>query len=258
MTADGPSPDEAPVSTLDPAVAACPHAAYRQLREFHDGVSRTSLMKVPLIARYDDVVRALRDTETFSSEMAEELALGTERPMIPQQIDSPRQTRYRKLLDPLFSRRRSLTLEPEVRHQANARIDRFIDNGGCEFDSSVAIPLACSVFLSLFGLPYEHLDLFLEMKAGGIVTLLLGSANLDERQFECADQVDFDRERNRHMAFGGDPHRCLASHLARMELRVALEEWHRRIPDYAIVPGETPTYSPGIREVQYLPLVWGT
>ena len=34
------------------------------------------------------------------------------------------------------------------------------------------------------------------------------------------------------------------------------EEWHRRIPDYEITPGETPRYSPGIREVQYLPLVW--
>jgi cytochrome P450 len=57
-------------------------------------------------------------------------------------------------------------------------------------------------------------------------------------------------------AFGGGPHRCLGSHLARMELRVALEEWHRRIPNYQIKAGETPTYSPGIREVQYLPLEW--
>ena len=68
--------------------------------------------------------------------------------------------------------------------------------------------------------------------------------------------VDFDRERNRHIAFGAGPHRCLGSHLARMELRVALEEWHRRIPDYAIKPGETPRFTPGIREVRYLPLVW--
>ena len=70
--------------------------------------------------------------------------------------------------------------------------------------------------------------------------------------------MDFEGERNRHLAFGGGAHRCLGSHLARMELRVALEEWHRRIPDYQIKPGETATYSPGIREVQYLPLVWKT
>jgi cytochrome P450 len=95
-----------------------------------------------------------------------------------------------------------------------------------------------------------------EMKAGELVTLLLGASNLDDGEFEGAEDVDFARERNRHLAFGGGAHRCLGSHLARMELRVAMEEWHRRIPDYEIKPGETPSYSSGIREVQYLPLVW--
>ena len=95
-----------------------------------------------------------------------------------------------------------------------------------------------------------------EIKKGELVTLLLGSANLDDSEFSAANEVDFGRERNRHIAFGAGGHRCLGSHLARMELQVALEEWHKRIPDYAIKPGETPRYSPGIREVQYLPLVW--
>jgi cytochrome P450 len=89
------------------------------------------------------------------------------------------------------------------------------------------------------------------------VNLLIGAANLDEAEFKDAMQVDFEREQNRHIAFGAGPHRCLGSHLARMELRAALEEWHRRIPDYAIKAGETPRVSPGIREVLYLPLVWG-
>ena len=97
--------------------------------------------------------------------MAEELQLGTERPMIPQQIDPPAQSRYRRLLDPLFSRGRSLELELEVRRQANALI-AFIAEGECEFNSAFAIPLPCSVFLSLFGLPYEHLDLFPETTDG--------------------------------------------------------------------------------------------
>ena len=52
-----------------------------------------------------------------------------------------------------------------------------------------------------------------------------------------AYEVDFDREANPHFAFGGGIHRCLGSHLARLELRVALREWHRRIPEYAVEPG---------------------
>jgi len=95
-----------------------------------------------------------------------------------------------------------------------------------------------------------------EIKEGEVAMLLLGAADVDEAAFPHSDQVDFDRERNRHLAFGGGPHRCLGSHLARMELTAAMEEWHRRIPDYAIKPGETPVYSLGIREVRYLPIVW--
>jgi cytochrome P450 len=92
--------------------------------------------------------------------------------------------------------------------------------------------------------------------AGTLVNLLVGAADIDGAEFKDALSVDFGRERNRHLAFGAGPHRCLGSHLARMELRVALEEWHRRIPEYAIAPGATPRVSPGIREVMHLPLVW--
>jgi cytochrome P450 len=59
------------------------------------------------------------------------------------------------------------------------------------------------------------------------------------------------------VAFGGGAHRCLGSHLARLELRVAMEEFHRRIPEYQIKAGETPVYKPAIREVSYLPLTFG-
>jgi cytochrome P450 len=73
--------------------------------------------------------------------------------------------------------------------------------------------------------------------AGEQVMALLGSANLDEAEFPDAGELRWDREANRHLAFGGGIHRCLGSHLARLELRVALREWHRRIPDYCIKPG---------------------
>lgn len=91
---------------------------------------------------------------------------------------------------------------------------------------------------------------------GKVVTVMLGSANTDERVWEDVDDVDFDRPENRHIAFGGGAHRCLGSHLARMELRVALEEWHATVPDYQIRDGVELLYSQGLRAVENLELVW--
>lgn len=96
-----------------------------------------------------------------------------------------------------------------------------------------------------------------DVKAGDGCAVLIGAADADESEFDRADVVDFDREANRHLAFGAGPHRCLGSHLARMELRVALEELHRRIPDYRIAGGAEIHHSPGIRQADHLPLVWG-
>ena len=95
-----------------------------------------------------------------------------------------------------------------------------------------------------------------ELRAGDSVTLLIGAGNLDDAEFGDAQQADFERERNRHLAFGAGPHRCLGSHLARLEVRVALEEWHRRIPDYRIAPDVELQFSPGIRQAERLPLTF--
>jgi cytochrome P450 len=91
---------------------------------------------------------------------------------------------------------------------------------------------------------------------GRVVNVMLGSANTDERSWDDVDSVDFEREGNRHIAFGGGAHRCLGSHLARMELRVALEEWHAAIPDYRVRDGVVLRYSQGLRAVENLELVW--
>ncbi len=390
---------EAP-NIFDPGVAACPQAAYRTMLD-ECPVSLMPLTGGPIISRYEDVMFALRHPKIFSSAMEAQMGLGTDRPMIPQQIDPPAQTKYRKLLDPRFSASRMLELEPSIRASARKMIEVFADRGECDYSKEFAIPFPCEAFLHLFGLPLEDLSLFLEMKdgiirpqtvaedptdleavanvraasgkriyayfedliekrrrdprddlmsflleaeidgeklsqnevldisflqllagldtvtatlgcsfaylatnpeqqlrlredasrikgaieellrwetpvvgvprlikqdieiggasleAGQMVILLLGAANIDPREFDAAEVVDFERERNRQIAFGGGNHRCLGSHLARMELRVAFEEWHRRIPAYHIKQGETPIYTGGIREVQNLPLVWG-
>ena len=91
---------------------------------------------------------------------------------------------------------------------------------------------------------------------GTIVTVILGSANTDERSWDDPDTIDFEREGNRHIAFGGGVHRCLGSHLARMELRVALEEWHASVPEYRLRDGLQLRYSPALRSVENLEIVW--
>ena len=88
------------------------------------------------------------------------------------------------------------------------------------------------------------------------VSTMLGSANTDESVWDAVDTVDFDREINKHIAFGGGVHRCLGSHLARMELRVTLEAWHQRVPDYRLAEGAELVYSMGLRQIDDLPLVW--
>ncbi len=96
------------------------------------------------------------------------------------------------------------------------------------------------------------------VKAGNHVLVNLGAANLDPAEFDDPTDVRFDREVNRHISFGGGVHRCLGSHLARRELRIALQEWHRRIPDYSLTPDYEVKYLPPLRYVPDLQLTWPT
>ena len=98
-----------------------------------------------------------------------------------------------------------------------------------------------------------------QISAGTAMMVSYGAANVDPSEFGDAFDVRFDRDVNRHIAFGGGVHRCLGSHLARRELRVTLREWHRRIPEYRIKPGhEELVYEPGLRNVTNLVLTWPT
>jgi cytochrome P450 len=376
---------------FDQEIAASPQPGYRALHESSPVLRMDGMV---LVASHEHVMSTLRNPELFSSNM-DAISIGNVRPLIPLQVDPPGHVKFRRLLDPLFSPKEVAKLEPEVRRLVNELIDGFEARGECELSDEFAIPLPCTVFLALMGLPLEDLDLFLRFKddiirpvgdtpddaravqsatgqeiyayfqnvidarraeprddlisgfiaadvdgqrltdndildisylfllagldtvtasltcavaylanhpdrrdaiandlslvpaaveellrwetpvpgvprvamsdcqigdeavqAGDSVMCLLGAANVDSSEFPDAHEVDLQRDGNRHLAFGGGVHRCLGSHLARLEMRVALEELHRRIPDYAIKAGETPKYTMGIRAVEYLPLVF--
>jgi cytochrome P450 len=350
-----------------------------------------------VVSRYDDVESTLRNAKLFSSQFGEGMGgLGNDRPLIPLQIDPPGHKKYRVLLDPYLAPRKVARLEEDVTCLVNDLIDSFIDKGSCDFNADFAVPLPCTVFLRLLGLPLEDLDFFLTVKdgiirgngetrldkqfeartaagkqcyeyfekaldriatertegflldlmdaevdgerltrdeimdicylfiiagldtvtdsllcfwhflanndehrreivedpslipaaveellryespvsgvariatedtelsgcpvhAGENLFVLVGGANTDPDGIERADTVDFHRETNRHFAFGGGIHRCLGSHLARLELRVAMREWHRRIPDYRIPEDTELIWTPMLRAVLEMPLAW--
>ena len=93
------------------------------------------------------------------------------------------------------------------------------------------------------------------MKAEEWVLLSFPSANRDPDAFERADEVVLDRVDNRHAAFGLGVHRCAGSHLARMELRVALEEWLAAFPDFSLADPDAVRWSGGqVRGPRLLPI----
>ncbi|MCC7078602.1 MAG: cytochrome P450 [Acidimicrobiia bacterium] len=396
---DAKAESKAGFNPFDTAVAQNPHAHFKRLRDEAPVSGSPPPFQNFVLSRYEDVRWALKHPELFSSS-ADAVPIGQDRPLIPLQIDPPEHAKYRRLLDPLFSPKALSVMEDDARKLVNEIIDRFVDDETVDFHAAFAVPVPCTLFLRLMGLPQDHLEQFLtwkdqilradaglddpienhkasaairrdtgkaiyeyfaaaiaarrqdptddmltylvnaeiegrrltdeevldvcflfilagldtvtasldcmmarlaghaeerralvedpsltvgaveellrhetpvtgilrvttepvvrhdvEMKEHAIVTCLLHAANMDEREFPDPETVDFRREPNRHIALGAGPHRCLGSHLARLELRVALEEFHRRIPDYALVPGVTLEYTAGIRQVSPLPLV---
>ncbi|WP_184981738.1 cytochrome P450 [Sphaerisporangium rubeum] len=94
-----------------------------------------------------------------------------------------------------------------------------------------------------------------DMKADDWILLSFPAANRDPAQFERAGEIVIDREVNRHAAFGLGIHRCVGSHLARMELRVALEVWLQRIPAFTLADPTAVTWATGqVRGPRTLPL----
>lgn len=349
-----------------------------------------------------DTEYVVRNHDKFSN--ASYLDLGNVRPIIPINIDPPEHTKYRKLLDPLFSAKRMQAQEDDIAFRVNGYIDTFIDDGECNFTRQFADPFPSSVFLGLMGLPEAELAMFLDMRdrihhperidpdaavdtavksrvinaggqrvyeyfgrlvdertarptddiitrfvtaavggdklsredildicymlliggldtvtdaltcayaflaqhpehrrlitedpaviptaveellrwespasvgaprvtrcpvdlpggahvdAGRVIVPHWGGANVDPAAVEDSMSVRFDRARNQHFVFGNGAHKCLGQHLARRELRVALREWHRRIPEYRVKPGhEKLDYPPGLRHVRNLMLSW--
>jgi cytochrome P450 len=132
-------------------------------------------------------------------------------------------------------------------------------------DAPDTIPTAIEEFLRVYAIVTSArrvtADITVQgcpMKAGDMVNLPLQAATRDDAAFANATSVDITRSPNNHIAFGAGPHRCLGSHLARRELRIAMEEWHKRIPHYRLDPDVALSETGGQIGLQSLPLSWET
>jgi len=95
------------------------------------------------------------------------------------------------------------------------------------------------------------------LKKDDRINLPLPVAARDERECERPNEIDFRRERFRHITFGDGPHVCIGAHLARREIKIALEEWLTRVPEFRIADGQQPkVHAHGVWGLSSLPLTW--
>ena len=96
-----------------------------------------------------------------------------------------------------------------------------------------------------------------QMRAGDPVLCAVLLAGLDETKYADPMSVDFARDSGLQVNFGAGVHRCLGMHLARLEIRIFMEEWLRRIPEFALDPADPPVGMSGaVIGIHRLPLVW--
>jgi cytochrome P450 len=95
------------------------------------------------------------------------------------------------------------------------------------------------------------------LNEGDRIVLMLPSGNFDPKVFERPMDFDIDREEKAHLTFNSGPHRCVGSHLARLEMRVFFEEWFARMPNVRLDPTKAATYQTGISLlICSLPIIW--
>ena len=96
-----------------------------------------------------------------------------------------------------------------------------------------------------------------KLRKGDRVTCILPAANYDPDAFETPKEVNFHRPRKPVLAFGGGVHSCMGAHLARLELRICISEFLRRIPDFRVADGVSIEYWPGgVVGPKTVPLSW--
>ena len=126
------------------------------------------------------------------------------------------------------------------------------------------IPALIEELLRRYGIPMPPRIVMYDAEFGGVqlkqgerVVMMLPAGNLDPNTFDDPLTFDIDREEVPHLTFNSGPHRCVGSHLARLELRIFFEEWFRAMPTIRLDPEAKPLYRPGLNlAIVKLPIIW--
>ena len=130
-----------PLGTNDPDIASNPRKMYKMLRDHSPVVEMQQAARTgTLVSKHEDAVEILRHPEIFSSN-DDAVDIGQKRPLIPLQLDPPEQTKYRKLMAPLFAPKAVDALEGPTRALAVELGEKVSGDGSCNFHSAIAEPL---------------------------------------------------------------------------------------------------------------------
>jgi cytochrome P450 len=144
---------------------------------------------------------------------------------------------------------RRMALQPSIQHQI--RKNPELINGAVE-EFLRTQPILSSRRTATKDFEWHGM----QIKAGDNVSCINPAGNFDPTRFQNPREFDPTRKVNRHFTFVAGIHSCLGAHLARRELRVLLEEWFQRIPEFRPKPGSDTTVFPGLLSIRNLPLVW--
>lgn len=144
---------------------------------------------------------------------------------------------------------RRLALQPELQDQLRANPDL----AGDAIEEFLRIqPLVNSSRL----VKVDHEIHGVTVQKGEHVMCLNTTGNFDPAEFDRPREILFDRPSNRHFTLAGGAHRCLGSHLARRELRIALTEFLRRVPPFRLAPGSDQSAVPGLIATGHVNIAW--
>jgi cytochrome P450 len=151
---------------MRPQAGGDPHAALACLRDepriFYSARNTAEGYGTWVLTRAEDMRAVLQDAATFSSSRKLFSPLvGEDWPLVPLEIDPPQHTKFRALLNPMFSPKRMQQMQVGIRARAIELLDGLRERGECDFMTDFAFPFAVSVFLQFLGLPQGRMPEFL-------------------------------------------------------------------------------------------------